>query len=930
MLSNHLSRFRGLAPSLDLQTSFAQRAHRRFATEIDGSIASGASWIAAACRRAHLLVEVQPPVVGHADFANVVCWVPSRGPSAGYEYMLLSTSIDAGALRGQKPAAARSRYAGAEAAAPDAADQATTPSAAASDKIMPHEAFIALALGRRLVTTAAGDTGWLAKDAVFLFTVYSRTGSSDGDSSNSSSSYSVEADAAAHAGVAAFMQAHDYDAAAQGRSAALHQARAGSGSSVGGALRYLSTMLMGQPLSNIAPQPAATPAAFAANESSASGQLQLLANHHGQLRVALHLRSLRSGSRPAAVPSHVGLSLAAPDGRMPELDLYTLSVSSLALSFRVVPGGEHALAKGPSRSSGASSPAVAPAEGKFGGGAVAADSLSHKHIDLVDAADAAIAHAGAAAMTAVSTRAADAWLHNNVMKPVALPLLNALHGRPMLPSSGDVAEYLSRLTAVARFAWRALWGPFAPSALLVRSGYPALSLTLGRHGDFFTHAAESKAARRVPQAVRDDAPVQLSDCRVLNPCHYKQHIAGSAEARESAAWSSSGGGESSDTASAAAERTTALGAGLERILRAMSGTDERLHASLYGYFPLGPTLFVGMHEYLSAAGPAHLPMLLALIAAAPVRDAVVQELLLAVLLLGIAAVKGSLLLAAGPSAAAPGLTLQRAGAACALIDAACVFALLPLLRRLLARVRWCERPVPTVEDAALVERISLKPKVLAAQISSTAAQQASAARRCCRRRTPAAGQQRQRRRIACGGPLLPSLWVAWLLFAYQQLQLMYASHVLFLATAAIVVPALVPLCSAWLARRLAPADVAVSEKQAAARTAGTAAAGDVLVAGHVAPPAAPTAAAGADYRIADANSGLMRRLPAATLVLLCAGAGYAAVSPAGWAVVASSLSGAEGLLGRVVELCRGYGALHLPVMLHLQALFVLVASSAVW
>lgn len=995
-----------------LQTKYAQRSHRRFALETDGSAAHATEWIAAACRRAYLEVEVQPIIPApqatrHEELSNVVCWVPSRGPSAGYEYMLISTSIDAAAVQGQ---AAAPRAA---AAAPAADTVGAAPAqdgvdlTAASTKLMPHEAFIALALGRRLVATAAGDTGWLAKDAVFLFTVYASNSNGDGSGNErsndsqrrhpsavnasslllgSASEHDLQADAVAHIGVSAFLRAHDYDPAVEQRSHELQNSRSGSSGSMAGALRYLSALLAVQSPADVTSQPVSTISSVAGSVKPTDRHsaydinlVQPLTTHHGALRVALHLRSLRFGSRPAAVPSHVGISLAGPDGRMPELDLFTLSVSSLALSFRVLPGGEHALlqtrARAPAPCSRAPAPHGAAALAEDRDARAPSNSRSTSSgsagfsscgvVDLVEAADSALAHAGAAAMTAVSTRDADVWLHNNIMRPIALPLLNALHGRPMLPTGGDVAEYVSRLTTAVRFAWRALWGPFAPSALLVRSGYPALSLTFGRHADFYPHAAESKASKRsgarsAKSSEHAPLPAQLSDCRVLNPCDYKQLIAGSVEALSSAPAAGTGfrvpdtdSGPGAAGASVAAERVTALGAGLERVLRAMSGTDERLHASLYGYIPLGPTLFVGMHEYLAAAAPAHVPMLLSLIAAAPGRDAVVRELLLATLLLCVAAFKGALLLVARSEARGSELTLQQAELACTAVDALCTFALLPLLRRCLSGVRWCDRPVPALEDAALVDRISLKKR--AAQGSGHSATHASAAasaaaavagtgKRClCRRRTAAgATQQRSRRRIRCGGPLLPSLWVAWLLFAYQQLQLMYASHVLFLASAAVVIPVLVPLCSAWLARKLARADVDVVEATIAEVSAAASSdsqraslppadAATLTGTNHAGPHAAamPTRAGAVAAANTSVDAGLLTRLPAATLVLICCGGGYATVSPTGWALTTNSLPGAVAMLSRVVELFRGYGALHLPVILHLQALFVLVASSAV-
>ena len=631
------------------------------------------------------------------------------------------------------------------------------------------------------VAALAARAPWLAKDLVLLFLVHD---GADGDS--------VAGSEAAAAGLADFFRAHDYDGLAEARRLAAHAAwRAGA------ALAYLSAWQSGDwtPL--------------------AGGPVQPLLEQHGVLRAAVHMRVTAAAA--AALEAHseepvdVGVALAAPGSRLPELDLAALMFDILA---------HHRLQA-----------AVTDAEED----AVAADApwvLADCYLAAAAGANArwATSPAGAAAL--------HPWLRG-IVSPVAAFI--AADNEVTEPAAGDVAVYMQRLSAAGRMLLRLLLGPYEAHAVPLLRGVPALTLAVSA-------AADARRACNDGAAAANSTAMSSAPCRALTPC------VGAPPLRRRAA---------------GATAAAALGASLEHVLRSMSGTEERLHASPPGYLLLSPQAFVGLVEYALTAACLHVPLLVALLAVgwrAP-RQAAVDEVIVAALLFAVGVVKLAACLIAGMPGqrGVGGLPLLLVA-----VDAASAGILAPLLRRwLAARAACCLPYVSPADDAAAIAALPAGGNKVHSVEQTTSESH------------PPQG-------------LPPAVFFAWLALGMQQLPLLYVDFPLFFAAALVLIPALLALSAGPCAAALPAAAVTVAATERGALPP---------------PPPPPPPAA-----------------TAALVTTLCAV--YCLLAPACWPMLLGA-GASHGLLRRLVVLLRDHGTLHLPVLLHAQALVGHVASAAI-
>ena len=631
------------------------------------------------------------------------------------------------------------------------------------------EAAIAMLLS---VSALVARAPWLAKDLVLLLPV---------------------AGIPAADALAAFLRAHDYDGHAEARRRALQTAWAGSSP-----LSYLAAWSRGD----------AAPAA-------GGSRVQPLVSTHGVLRAALHLRITPSaaltlglaatGGGSRIQPPAVGVALAAPGSRLPELDLPSLLFAALEY---------HGLRGVVADSSNAG---AGGGDGGKGGVTGAADCR------LAAAAETAARWAVSADGEAVL----QPWLRL-VVAPVATLVRGSNDGGRGGPfaTGADTAVYLRRLVTAVRMLLRLLLGPYEPHAAVTLRGVPAATLIVAQ-------PAEWECGGATPAGIA--TPLRFSACHVLAPCH-----------------------EAPPTLSAlpGAAPAVALGAALEMSLRSLSGIEERLHASPPHFLLLSPRLFVGLLEYALPLALLHVPLLamLLLVGWRAERRAAEEEAAVATLFAAAAAAKLAVCLLAGSPGAPSEATLPIL---LATLDAVIAGAAAPALRRwLVARDATCCPPyVSPAEDAGIGPLPPPPP--------------------------PPRGSQRAR-------TLPPPLFVAWLCLAAQQLPLFYLDFPLFASAAVLLVPTLLVLSAAACASALVPP------------------------ASLVPPPSPPPAARAA-------------ATAAVTTVLAVA---YAVVAPACWPLSVGQPAAAR-LLAHLLHLLRAHGALHLPVLLHAQALLGLVASAAI-
>jgi len=839
-----------------LQATTAQRWHRAFVNESARDLLSAARVLSALCEGAHMHAEVNHPDSEYASpgIVNVVCSLRARGIAAGHEYMLLSSAVDVN----------------------DAALQSSNGGGA----FVPHGAFVGLALGRRL-----SEAAWLAKDVVLLLTLYdSAAAGAQAPTRGAAPQHPIPAvtsgDAAAAAGLRLFLRAHDYQSGEEAWASVLAQAW-----EAGDALGYLHalgarTMTPDRP-------------AYPVNATHTG--VAPLRRHHGALRAALHLNILEPGLG-APAPTLASIAVAGPNGRMPELDFYTLVAASFKNRFTVSLGDTTFV-----RSSGQTGgrPTQTPRgqqqqpqqhrsqQERNAGGA---------NLQPFCAVESRMAAWAGRISSFASAPAGDRMLRKQLLEPVVAPLAAAIQGRHVALSGGDVAEYAQRMLGLARQVWRGLWGLTAPHSELVGRGFHAVTLTFGGRADFPPLLPEHSSL--VPAPARGES---TAECRALAPCDYKAQL--------QTHW------PETVTTGEPTEAAASIGGGLERVLRAMSGTDERLHASLQGYLLINPTSFVGMHEYLPAAGLLHLPLLVAVLTGLPDRNQLVVELMLYGLVLLLAAAKLALALVADM----PGqMTLQQTPLCFAAVDAAAAFLLLPLCRRALRRRSWCDPPITAADDIERCEKLHAPSDatVLAAvtaaataagarQSSATSPSAVSPAALAAKAASPTAmrsprhGMQASARPSGPSGrgappvyPLLPAVFVGWIAFGYQQLPLMYVNFPLFLASALILAPALVALSSGCLSRQLDRTD----------------ATGEPASAASISTAGAPRAALAVGF------------------LLLVSGSAYALLSPLGWQLLWGRAAGLQ-VMGRLLTLFHDHAGLHLPILMHLQAIVVLIAST---
>jgi hypothetical protein len=739
-------------------------------------LAALAQVLALACARAHLASEILPMRASGAgessgNRVSVVCAAPAAGIARGVEYVLLSAAVAAPGGGGGGGAAAAAAV------------------------------LAAAALAAR--------APWLAKDVVVLLVVHD----------------AADADAAASAGLAEFFRAHDYDGLAEARRRAVLDAWHG-----GAALPFLRAWARGDwpPLDG--------------------GDVQPLAMQHGVLRAALHVEVTEAaaaavlgdggadsgGGGGGSRAPVIGVAVAAPGSRMPELDLPSLLFDILAHHrLRAVVGD------------------AAHAGAGAGAGAWAAADCA-----VAGAADAAARWAASAG----GGVALQPWL-SRVVAPLAA-LAGGGDGAPA--TGGDAAVYARRLATAARMLLRLLLGPYAPHAVALLRGAPAATLRAA--------AAEEWECAAGPRA---GAPPRAAACHALAPCDEQLPVAAAAAAAQYAAR-----GGSNATAA------VALGASLEHALRALTGLEERLHASPPGYVLLSPRLFVGLAEAALAAACLHVPLLAALLLAgwrAP-RQAAADEVVVAAFLAAVAAAKlAACLLAGMPAGAAPAADALPALLAAADVAAAVAAAL--LRRALAARRPCCPEYISPAEDDADEDAAAGGDGGDCAAAPVLASAPAHAARPTAAAAAPAA---------AAAATLPPALFFAWLALGAQQLQLLYVDLPLFIAAAAVQVPVLLALSSAavapalhWPPQRARRAPPSPPPPP---------------------PPPPPPAAAAA----------------AAAAMLAAA---YCAVAPVCWPALLGG-GAAQSLLRRLLSLLRDHGALHVPVLLHAQAALALVASAA--
>jgi trimeric autotransporter adhesin len=149
-----------------------------------------------------------------------------------------------------------------------------------------------------------------------------------------------------------------------------------------------------------------------------------------------------------------------------------------------------------------------------------------------------------------------------------------LTGGPVVPFTQAAAgAYVDRLADVASFAHALLWPATAAVAAAGRLPPHAEMLQHGIHAVTVTAAA---TAASTAAAAGRDVPTSTTHA---------------------------------PSAAAADDSLLRHGRAVERVLRGMSTTDERLHASHYFYLLLSPQAFVGINEYAIPFGLAHAPLL---------------------------------------------------------------------------------------------------------------------------------------------------------------------------------------------------------------------------------------------------------------------------------------------------------------------------------